>query len=162
MGADMMIAAARAPRFTGAAKRELARVLADAVRSGIPNSWGRIVGEIAADRVVGNSIDPEDFSWHEEYLYDDPEHIYPEGQLQRWAAAAVRRVFERPREWEIAGFDGSEWLITGGLSWGDTPTDIFNEVGILDAYRIFNTRITVGEVLAAVRKIEGPQPVVEE
>lgn len=161
MGADMMIAKARAPRFTAAAQRELTRVLADARRAGVPNTYGTVMGQVAADRMAGNEIDPDDFSWHDEYVYDDPDHVYPQAQLQRWAATAVRQVFTNHREVAQSDFDGTEWLITGGLSWGDAPTEVFNAVEILDAYRIFDRQVTVVELLDAIRKLEGPQPVIE-
>lgn len=35
------------------------------------------------------------------------------------------------RELVSLSFDGKEWVLTGGMSWGDVPTEIFGDVCIL-------------------------------
>jgi hypothetical protein len=162
MGADMMVAIAAAPRFTAAAQRELSRLTVDAERVKQYDTWVTVMAEVAIERMRGNDLDADDFEWHEDYLYDDPDHIYPQAQLHAWAAESIRRLFRNQRQVSTIDIGGRSWWITGGLSWGDIPTDAWNPIEMLYRYNLFELRVTVPEIRAAIRKIEGPQPVIEE
>jgi hypothetical protein len=170
MGSDMMIAVTRAPRFNAAATREYARIMADRNASRKDGRyvvadfelWSHVAMHVGGERSKGNEIDAEDFDWREDYLYDDPEHVYPEAQLQRWFAEALRDVFlNHRREVTELTLDGTDWLATGGGSWGDVPTEVYNQIVLLDRYRIFYRLITVVELRAAIRALEKPQPIIE-
>ena len=39
--------------------------------------------------------------------------------------------------------NGETWAVTGGLSWGDSPTDIYDTVGLIGSWQDF-----IGEVTA--------------
>lgn len=171
MGSDMMIMLARAPRFNAAAERELVKLNAERNASrkdgryvlADRDLYSALVTHVGIARASVLDLDPDDFSWHEEYLYDDPDHVYPEAQLHRWFGNAIRDVFHNYRRQvtEISP-DGVTWLATGGGSWGDVPTDVYQPIAMLDIYGIFNKPITVTELRAAIRALEAPQQVVTE
>lgn len=167
MGADLAIAIAAAPRFNIAASREVARITADYVATntqayGYSTPYLVIAAEVGVARLAAMTLYPGSFEWHEDYLYDDPEHVYPQPQLQAWAAELVRGIFGPRRDTTTITIAGRDYLITGGMTWGDEPTDSFRGIEFLDDLDVFGKIITLAEVRAAVAKIEGPQPVIEE
>jgi hypothetical protein len=128
-------------------------------------SWSEVMTRIGIARIgrlPAGSINPEDFAHREDYLYDDPEHVYPDAQLEAWLADAIREAFAHPREVAEVSLDGRNWLITGGMSWGDAPTDSYEPIVTLETYRIFHRAVNLTELRAAIAAIEGPQPVIEE
>jgi len=52
--------------------------------------------------------------------------------------AAIDEVTDEGSWQELASmsFDGKEWVLTGGMSWGDPPTEIFAHVCIVGDSRI--------------------------
>ena len=57
-----------------------------------------------------------------------------------WMTGKVAEVYgyyERgSRETEVRAIDGTDWLITGGMSWGDDPTDAFEPINIVSIFRL--------------------------
>jgi hypothetical protein len=39
-------------------------------------------------------------------------------------------------------FDGKEWILTGGVSWGDQPTEVFSHVCVLGDSEICAAPVT--------------------
>jgi len=55
--------------------------------------------------------------------------------------SAVRLMCDGSRETTIHLLDGVRWLIAGGMSWGDEPSDAYRQVMMLDASGITDTPI---------------------
>ena len=57
-----------------------------------------------------------------------------------WLTGKVAEVYgyyERgSRETEVRTIDGTDWLITGGMSWGDDPTDAYEAVSTVSIFRL--------------------------
>lgn len=172
MGSDMIVAFAKAPRFNAAAQRLIDTIVRErevtikilGVESVIRSDemYAQILTTIGRARAarIGH-LSASDFEWHDDYLYDDPEHVYPQAQLHRWLDQAIENVL-RSREVSWVSPYGLAMLVTGGPSWGDSPTEIYDELVLIGNLGIFDRIITVGELRAALWSLEKPQPVIEE
>jgi len=50
------------------------------------------------------------------------------------------------RETDVHKIDGTDWLITGGMSWGDDPTDAYESVSVIASLGLTdNDEILTGE-----------------
>lgn len=62
---------------------------------------------------------------------------------------AVDVVTGRNREISTLLIDGTWWMATGGMSGGDLPTDAYEPISLIDAYKVTEKPITVAEISAA-------------
>lgn len=62
---------------------------------------------------------------------------------------AVDAVTGRNREISTLLIDGTWWMATGGMSGGDLPTDAYEPISLIDAYKVTEKPITVAEISAA-------------
>lgn len=64
---------------------------------------------------------------------DKPEPEIAAGVLAALLASAVGVMYEERRRDVACWVDsaGAEWFVTGGMSWGDDPTDAFNPFSVL-------------------------------
>ena len=68
-----------------------------------------------------------------EFNEDTPEAEYAEAiEFMTGKIAEVYDYYEKgSRDTEVRRLDGTAWLITGGMSWGDDPTDAFEPLNIV-------------------------------
>lgn len=68
-----------------------------------------------------------------EFDGDTPEAEYAEAiEFMTGKIAEVYDYYEKgSRDTEVLMLDGTAWLITGGMSWGDDPTDAFEPLNIV-------------------------------
>lgn len=62
---------------------------------------------------------------------------------------AVDVVTGHNREISTLLIDGIWWMATGGMSGGDLPTDAYEPISLVDAYKLTEKPITVSEISAA-------------
>ncbi|WP_449406956.1 hypothetical protein [Microbacterium maritypicum] len=137
----MMVAIAKEPRMSDAAK---------AWCEGLPLSIEEIVKieqRVMLERVSRLEIsDTEVANWGHLIDEDDP-----------GAAAALRALLERAvvelaegrRDVTSVFINKTWWMVTGGLSWGDTPTDAYDLIVAVDGFRITERAMSLPEVEAA-------------
>lgn len=63
--------------------------------------------------------------------------------------AAVDVVTGRNREISTLMIDDTWWMATGGMSGGDLPTDAYEPISLIDAYKVTEKPITASEISAA-------------
>lgn len=121
MGADMLLAIAASPRMTSGGSDASVDVLCT-----------RVKGRAAAAASEGNletELYPE--------LFEDSS-----GRAADLAADALtswlRNGGLESREVAHVRIGGREYIATGGLSWGDSPTDAFSYVSLLDDIHAFD------------------------
>lgn len=68
-----------------------------------------------------------------EFDEDTPEAEYAEAiEFMTGKIAEVYDYYEKgSRDTEVRTLNGTPWLITGGMSWGDDPTDAFEPLNIV-------------------------------
>ena len=85
--------------------------------------WATILGELD-DGKVQNFIDRT----HYEYRFDD---MTPQEVVER-IDEAFDNIWNQPsRETGLVMLEGKQYFLTGGMSWGDDPTDIFPDFEIV-------------------------------
>lgn len=62
----------------------------------------------------------------------------PEADCRDQLADYIDLVFTDSgrRDLSLIMLDGTQWLITGGMSWGDTPTEIYDAIICLDVSNV--------------------------
>jgi hypothetical protein len=99
--------------------------------------WHTILGELHDGKMEAYINESETLMyWSEDY--DDLDTDSPEffQAVAERVSDAIEVAYSDSRElgWLI---DNSEekWAITGGMSWGDAPTDIFHDLRIVDSFQ---------------------------
>jgi len=134
MGADMALAIARAPHYATGVDPQPSETLATiGVRRLAAIDWD------SAAEDIGWRLDPE--------LDEDSADIT--GRLPGLAAEAVNAVLHPRRDIAVVTIADQEYFATGGLSWGDPPTDIFDQLDAVDALGVWDAEITAAEVAEA-------------
>ena len=98
---------------------------------------------------VLDSISAEDLLAIHDDRYGDvpgvPDEDLPERALIQVQAGEAKKKFaeiiDEYLSWDVTGYRDCDWyyvnggwvLITGGMSWGDDPSDSFSDVGVLTA-----------------------------
>lgn len=141
MGADMMVAIAKEPRMSDAAR---------AWCEELPLSAEEIVKieqRVMLERVSRLEIsETEVADWGHLVDEDDP-----------GAAAVLRALLEQAavelaegrRDVTSVVINKTRWMVTGGMSWGDTPTDAYDMVAAIDSFRVTERAFSMPEVEAA-------------
>ncbi len=142
MGADLLVTYTKAPRAA----------------AGVTLVQGQVL-DVGLARLQAHSFSEfelEDLiEWIEIDLSLDllPPEPTREGALEvlrERAVAALSSLFPRtgrdPRDVAFLVFDERSYLLTGGLSHGDTPTDSFDDVELIARLGIFNEDITQAEL----------------
>ena len=99
--------------------------------------WQDILGELHDGKMEAYINESETLMyWSEDY--DDLETNSPEffQAVAERVSDAINTVYGDSRE--LGTFrDNSEevWAITGGMSWGDAPTDAFHDLCIVDSFQ---------------------------
>lgn len=112
MGADFMCAISTLPHTENCWTLDLSveAALSDIAQKRIAAMNSNVVAELA-ELYIG-----EDF---------EPESLIDEVIKLIWVALG------NSRDTTVREIDGKLYLITGGMSWGDTPTDSFDAVGLM-------------------------------
>jgi hypothetical protein len=73
-----------------------------------------------------------------EFDKETPEAEYAEAiEFMIGKIAEVYDYYEKgSRDTEVRTLDGTPWLITGGMSWGDDPTDAFESLNIVANFQL--------------------------
>ena len=93
--------------------------------------WYNILGELD-DGAMREYIEHYGYPWFDD---DDGDSQYYQDVAER-ISKAITVVYDGDTR-EGAWFtDGDKtWFVTGGMSWGDYPTDIFDDVCIVDSFQ---------------------------
>ena len=174
MGRDMLIAFTPAPVLDDEASEEAKRQnqldADEGARTGTLDGvmWARrriqlaIVGRIApvleklSDREL-NELGESNLGWGWDELYDEDENETQgrEGSvriLSQAAEEAVVHVIGENREVMGAVIQGRRYLLSGGPSWGDSPTQAYDDIWLIDDLGITYDPITLDEYRAAVEE----------
>lgn len=120
MGADLFITAVRAPRYTDGDLVELADL--PAVTAARIADYHTDAGTV---RRIADTLD----------LNEDRVLIV---QIRELLTDAVAQIARNGRdELTTLTLDGTVWLLTGGLSWGDEPTEVYDAVNLIDLAGLF-------------------------
>jgi len=117
MGADFMVAVCRFPHMHNG------KLLSESPQ------LASLLKERAAELPI------ESLNECMEYMYCDSKTTNtPEANCRNQLADYIDLVFTDSscRESALIMLDGTQWLITGGMSWGDTPTEIYDAIICLD------------------------------
>lgn len=140
MGADLIVTYTKAPRAALMLPVSIEQVIA--------------VGKarIAAFPFEGFSIE-DVFEWIEEDFPESVEDDLTFGRakdiLRERASDALDRLYaggRLARDVRFLVFDERSYLLTGGLSTGDTPTDSFDDLELIARFGVFNADITQAEL----------------
>jgi hypothetical protein len=156
MGADLVLAYSRAPHYAGPP---------DGNDQVIPEKDSFHLGEVTNQRIqaLDDSVLDEligSYLLDEEYydsLADDPDggamqkfdDLPEEEQRRRVHEYARKRLLDAVEDY-VVGYrrdvaaiwvDGRHYLFTGGMSWGDQPTDAFDYIGMVGISGIFDEAI---------------------
>lgn len=75
-----------------------------------------------------------------EWVFDDffegDDHVAYQKCAER-IQEALHITYNGSRETGVALIDGKRWTLTGGVSWGDPPTEVFDDIAIADAFISF-------------------------
>ena len=157
MGADMTIAICRDIHYSKPAQRWLGERLVDRTNHGLSMQRSAALTNLLAEaRIL--ALDPlpnnyEDlFFWHSTF-YDRAdeatEPTFTDDEVREMIRDGVAQVFESWRDTTTLFIDNKYWIATGGLSWGDPPTEAYDPVGMLDGLRLFDKAITIAELRVA-------------
>ena len=92
-------------------------------------------------------VTDDDLEWLTERLgiADCPDQDDPEAPARSDLAREIRRaphsaldvLLDGPRDVADAQFGGRRYWVTGGMSWGDSPTDSFDAVCVFDSLHLY-------------------------
>ena len=136
MGADLIITYTRAPHFATGEEH-------------VPHE---IAARVGLARIA--KLDLSQFDLDEAALNFG---ILEDSDYDEMFYAVIREALVRIVTSHIAGrrdvvelqVDGKHYWFTGGMSWGDTPTDSFDEVDLIGIVGLFDQPITAAEILDA-------------
>lgn len=94
-----------------------------------------------------------DFTFDEELLleldaWEEDEDNEPDLDKARGVARAalhseLDRLFRAPSDVAIITIEGRSYWVTGGLSWGDAPTDCYSILNVMNQLGVFDTPLIV-------------------
>lgn len=111
--------------------------------------WLDILGEMNDGLIADYIKATEDHLYWEEDYEDELDTNEARTKFYQHVAErvteAINNCYSDTREVSTLIDGEKKWLITGGMSWGDPPTDIFNDVIIFDSFQAFyqETPVTV-------------------
>jgi len=157
MGADMTIAVCRDVHYSKPAQRWIKERPIDPPNHGLAMQRSAALTTLLAEaRIL--ALDPvpdnyEDlFFWHPTF-YDRAEETteptFTDDEVREMIRDGVAKVFEYWRDTTTLVLDDKWYIATGGLSWGDPPTECYDPVCMMDAISLFDKPITVAELRVA-------------
>jgi len=118
MGADMMTAMAPSPFTKDGNPVKLGQELFDEMLS-------RVISEVA------EYDDPEELNWYADENDENSDWRSDLVDSLKDTLSAIC-IHGGSREIDFVYPEGREYIVTGGLSWGDLPTECFNDITIID------------------------------
>lgn len=143
MGMDMLIAIAKEPRMTPAAK-----AWCDSLELG-PEGLVKIEQGVLLARVSRLEISESDLEHLEHLLEVGAEETAAEPALRALLELAVTTLAEGRRDVSSLFLHNTWWMVSGGPSWGDSPTDAYDLLCAVDAMGVTGRAMSVREVKAA-------------
>lgn len=141
MGADMSVAIAKEARMSAAAK-----AWCDSLELA-PEVLVKIEQHVLLGRVQRLEISETDLGDLEHLLEEDD--AGEEAALRNLLALAVCTLAEGRRDVTTLFLHNTWWMVSGGMSWGDAPTDAYDLLTAVDAMGVTDRAMSVREVRAA-------------
>lgn len=142
----MTLAVARQPHYTDEAKLALAAWIESDPKLG-EDFWyiaSRLVGMI---RVAEMAVSDDDAI---ATIWDDDEMPDLVLEVRRRSQVAVTELMQRNREVAVITIAGANYLASGGMSWGDPPTDACERIELIGYFDLFEEPITDVELTRAL------------
>lgn len=99
--------------------------------------WLNILGEFD-DGQMAEFLGTAGMEWvFDDFFEDGVEDSVTYQKCAERIQEALHITYNGTRETGVALIDGKRWTLTGGMSWGDTPTEVFDDVAIADAFISF-------------------------
>lgn len=136
----MLLSVARQPHYTDEGKAALAAWIEADPKLG-DDYWytaSRLVGYI---RVANLKVDNDDVM---QTIFDDD--MAGPLEVRRRLQHAVRDVMRRNREVGVVTIAGGNYLVSGGMSWGDPPTEAYDLLEFIGYFDLFEEAITEVEL----------------
>lgn len=140
MGMDMLLALAKEPQMSPAAK-----AWCDSLALS-PEALQEVERRVLLARVARLEISEVDLE-HLDYLLEEEQES--EEALRGYLEHAVVELAGVRRDVTSVHIKGSWWMASGGPSWGDSPTDAYNLLTAVDSMRVTERSLSVREVKAA-------------
>jgi len=70
------------------------------------------------------------FLGYADIVGDEEQAEFRQGVIDR-LVEAIEVCYRTSRELDHLTLKGNRYVLTGGMSWGDVPTDVFDDVGLL-------------------------------
>lgn len=145
MGADMIITITKEPKLS-----EEAVAWCDA-RSLVADDRNTLELRALLLRVEQLPVTAQDTGdwWHLLPDIDDEDDPSAVDALRGILAQAVTDLHGYRRDVTSFLIDGTWWMATGGLSWGDTPTDAYDLICLVEGFGVYEEQISPTELEAA-------------
>lgn len=90
--------------------------------------------EVALERLAALHPSRITAAYNEFFDYDEDEEEDDNGEaIRERAKVALKECYHGSRDLVVWDFDGVLWAIAGGLSWGDAPSDAYDNVLLVAA-----------------------------
>lgn len=102
--------------------------------------WYDLLGEMDDGAMDAYVKESGHIFWEEDYddeLATDAERAKFYQFVADQINDAITTCYGESREGAWFSDGEKKWVVTGGMSWGDDPTDIFHEVVIMDSFQRF-------------------------
>lgn len=150
MGADMTVAVCRDIHYSKPAQRWLNERVPVRDELNLRARLDRLVIEnriLALDPLPDNYEDL--FYWHEIYyerIEETEEPAFTPDEVHTMIRDGVNRIFEYWRDTTTLYIENKHYLVTGGLSWGDPPTEAYDPIVMVDALGLLDKPVIVAEL----------------
>ncbi len=142
MGADMLMAIAKEPRMTTAAAAWCDSLeLSTEVRV-------KLEERVMLDRIERLEISETDLT-NLDYMLDGEDEAEQEAALRELLKLAVNVLAQGRRDVTSLFLHNTWWMVSGGLSWGDSPTEAYDLLTAVDATRITERAMALREIKRA-------------
>jgi hypothetical protein len=139
MGADMTVALAALPHYDDEAQTLLG-MYADEHQKGA-EFWYEASRLVGIRRITELKLGDDDLM---NTIYDDDEATVID--LRRRLQHASRDLTQRNREVAVITVAGRRYMVSGGMSWGDPPTDACDALDLIGYFDLFDEPITQQEL----------------
>jgi hypothetical protein len=103
--------------------------------------WLDLLGEMDDGAMAAYTKESETLIYWEEDYPDELDTDEARAKFYQYVAErvndAIKVCYSDSREGGWFSDGEKKWYVTGGMSWGDDPTDIFNDVRIVDSFQYF-------------------------
>lgn len=103
--------------------------------------WLDLLGEMDDGAMAAYVKETETLHYWEEDYADELDTDEDRAKFYQYVAERVnegiKTCYSDSREGAWFSDGEKKWYVTGGMSWGDLPTDIFDNVRIMDSFQYF-------------------------